>query len=73
MCFLSRENINNAKKERSYNMKKRYFDICEKCGAHLDPGEHCDCRDEKEEHAESLKKLFTSEPNGQMVIKEAFA
>lgn len=37
------KNINNAKKERSGNMKKRYFDICEKCGAHLDPGEHCDC------------------------------
>ena len=22
-----------------------YYKICEYCGAHLDPGERCDCRD----------------------------
>lgn len=30
--------------------------ICPYCGAHLDPGEHCDCRDEEslpEEQKES--------------------
>ena len=26
-----------------------YYIVCPKCGAHLDPGEHCDCRDEREE------------------------
>jgi len=25
-------------------MKHFYFKICECCGAHLDPGEQCDCR-----------------------------
>lgn len=25
-----------------------FYDICEKCGAHLDPGERCDCEDEQE-------------------------
>ena len=24
-----------------------YYKICPRCGAHLDPGETCDCRDEK--------------------------
>ena len=30
-----------------------YGYICEHCGAHLDPGEHCDCRDK---HLEKLHK-----------------
>lgn len=25
----------------------RYFKICPRCGAHLDPGESCDCRRER--------------------------
>ena len=25
-------------------MKKEYFETCSCCGAHLDPGESCDCR-----------------------------
>ena len=25
-------------------MKHNYFKVCELCGAHLDPGEKCDCR-----------------------------
>lgn len=25
-------------------MKHNYYKICPVCGAHLDPGEHCDCR-----------------------------
>lgn len=27
---------------------KKQFKICPDCGAHLDPGERCDCRDKKE-------------------------
>ena len=26
-----------------------YYNECEKCGAHLDPGEKCDCEEEKDE------------------------
>lgn len=26
--------------------KKTYYKVCEYCGAHLDPGEKCDCRKE---------------------------
>ncbi len=25
----------------------KYFRVCPRCGAHLDPGEVCDCRDEE--------------------------
>lgn len=28
-------------------MKHDYFKVCEWCGAHLDPGEKCDCEKEK--------------------------
>ena len=28
-------------------MKKHYGRICEYCGAHLDPGERCDCKKAK--------------------------
>lgn len=24
-------------------MKKQYYEVCPECGAHLDPGEKCDC------------------------------
>lgn len=34
----------NYKEERM--KKKHYFKTCPKCGAHLDPGERCDCEDE---------------------------
>lgn len=26
------------------------YQTCPECGAHLDPGEHCNCEKEKEEH-----------------------
>ena len=31
-----------------------YFDTCPDCGAHLDPGEKCDCK-EVEKNAENKK------------------
>ena len=27
-----------------------YYDICPYCGAHLDPGEQCDCMKDKQDH-----------------------
>lgn len=32
-----------------------YYNECEKCGAHLDPGEHCDCEEEKDEKENILQ------------------
>ena len=37
-------------------MKHFYFKICECCGAHLDPGERCDCRKETEERISSMEE-----------------
>lgn len=30
-----------------YTRTKTYFNICPKCGAHLDPCESCDCHEER--------------------------
>jgi len=29
-----------------------YYDVCPDCGARLDPGEKCDCKEEQAEDAE---------------------
>ena len=31
-------------------MKRNYFEVCQKCGAHLDPGEKCDCEVSPEDY-----------------------
>lgn len=33
-----------------------YYQTCSRCGANLDPGEKCDCRDERRE--ESIKAIY---------------
>lgn len=40
-------------------MKYTYYRTCERCGAHLDPGERCDC--EQEERRENFFP-FPAEP-----------
>lgn len=46
---------------------------CPYCGANLDPGELCDCRDKEEEYKRKCADLFTHEQSGQMVLREAIA
>lgn len=46
-----------------------YGYICEHCGAHLDPGEHCDCRKRKNEFQERCKEMLETESNGQLSIR----
>ena len=50
-----------------------YYRTCHLCGANLDPGERCDCMEEKEKTAKKYEELLTSESNGQMILKEAYA
>lgn len=38
-----------------------YGYICPDCGCHLDPGERCDCREEREEREKGDKDLEVSE------------
>ena len=33
-----------------------YYHICPQCGAHLDPGERCDCEDGKEKRPPPLQR-----------------
>jgi hypothetical protein len=42
---------------------KKYFNVCRYCGAHLDPSEHCECR----ETATRFEKL-TEESGGQLTF-----
>lgn len=49
-----------------------YGYICPDCGCHLDPGEKCDCRGEREREREkvtSISRLLKVEENGQMKIR----
>lgn len=46
-----------------------YGYICEHCGAHLDPGEPCDCRKMKNDFVERCKELLETERDGQLSIR----
>lgn len=48
-----------------------YGYICPDCGRHLDPGEKCDCREEREleEKGNKVSKDAESRKSGQMKIK----
>ena len=39
-----------------------YFDVCPACGAHLDPGEPCDCRLEQERQSEFYAQRIRANP-----------
>lgn len=44
----------------------KYFKICEKCGARLDPTEKCDCNDKKQKIKEALElPEFTDKLGGE--------
>lgn len=45
---------------------------CNNCGAYLDPGEHCTCRDIHEKNIRLAEALLCEEKDGQMVLKEAW-
>lgn len=47
-----------------------YYNVCEFCGSHLDPGESCDCLEKKKIQEESLLEMIVSEDNGQIVMRE---
>lgn len=43
-----------------------YFDICEHCGATLDPGERCTCEKEIEKYKNKLLSLTKADDRGQL-------
>lgn len=32
-----------------------FYNVCPYCGAHLDPGERCDCKDQQDERPPAIK------------------
>ena len=48
-----------------------YNYICDNCGAYLDPGERCTCRDAHERNLRMVDELLTEDQDGQMTLKEA--
>lgn len=48
-----------------------YYRTCPECGSNLDPGERCDCNEEKESRKEESKRvsrMLQIEESGQMSI-----
>lgn len=51
-------------------MMKMYNYRYENCGAYLDPGERCTCRDTHEKNIQMVDELLSEDHNGQMTLKE---
>lgn len=47
-----------------------FFRTCNYCGAALDPGEKCDCQDQKQQRDEQISKSLRMDLWGQMEFKE---
>ena len=43
---------------------------CDNCGAYLDPGERCTCRDTHEKNLQMVDELLSEDRDGQMILKE---
>lgn len=45
-----------------------YYNVCPECGAHLDPGEPCDCKDEKLRMDEEYERMFRMDDSHQLQL-----
>ncbi|MBQ8043617.1 MAG: hypothetical protein IJ272_05650 [Clostridia bacterium] len=45
-----------------------YFNVCDKCGAHLDPGEVCDCNSKREVLRKKYEELVILKPRRQQMV-----
>ena len=46
------------------------YRTCPECGAHLDPGEKCDCHIKREESQIKMDSLLSVNRDGHMFLKE---
>lgn len=46
-----------------------YFDVCEHCGATLDPGEKCTCDKDIEDYKNKMAELTATDGGGQLYLK----
>lgn len=42
-----------------------YYKICSNCGANLDPGERCDCEEERRKQTERIMSMMKINKDGQ--------
>ena len=50
-----------------------YNYTCDICGCYLDPGEKCDCQEERKQRRKAMDRLLAEEKSSQMVLKESVA
>lgn len=43
-----------------------YYRTCPLCGGNLDPGEPCDCQEERERENMRIERMLRTSENGQM-------
>ena len=43
---------------------------CDNCGAYLDPGERCTCRNTHERNLAIVDEFLTEDHDGQMILRE---
>lgn len=46
----------------------RYFNTCPHCGGNLDPGEKCDCQEERVAKEKNMQNMLMSGKHGQMMF-----
>ena len=46
-----------------------FYETCPRCGANLDPGEHCNCEQEEKRRRERLARAMRADPKtGQLAF-----
>ena len=45
-----------------------FYKTCNLCGATLDPGENCDCEEQREREVKRMEGMFQTGKNGQMQL-----
>lgn len=40
---------------------KNYYKVCPRCNANLDPGEHCNCEQEREDRNRRIIEMYKAE------------
>lgn len=45
-----------------------YYKVCPICGAHLDPGEPCDCKNEKKRVERKYQSLIKVDESNQLAL-----
>lgn len=48
--------------------KMAYYNTCPRCGAHLDPGESCDCEQKIEKERKKQQRLTKADRTGQLTF-----